>query len=308
MVMKKMEILAGILTLIVMCVSGSVRAQENVDFDKVVIKTTKVTDGIYVLEGSGGNITVFTGPEGALLVDSQSSQLYDKIAEAVAKISNQPIRFLIDSHFHGDHTGGNEAMSKHGVVVFAHENVRKRLSEGRAASGATPAIAPSPKEALPLVTFKDGITIHLNGEEISVIHPGLATIDGDSFVYFRRANVISVGDLPGALRYVAADATAQGTIDRQIVAAKQILNTANPDTKIVPGHGAPVITTKDARDHYDMLVAVRDRVMASIREGKTLDQVVASKPTADFDERHKGGPAPDGFVKGVYADLSRQVR
>lgn len=300
------KILAGRWALLLTCVVGVAQAQENVDFDKIEIKTTKVADGLYVLEGAGGNITVSAGNDGVLLVDSQYAPLHQKIIDAVAKISNQPIRFLISTHYHGDHTDGNERMGKRGVVIIAHENVRKRLSTGRAAIGSSQGIPPAPKEALPVVTFSDSLTLHFNGEDISVIHPGPASTDGDCFIYFPRANVISTGDLPAALRYVAADLNAGGTIHGQIAASERILKTANPGTKIIPGHGVPVITVKDAQEQHDTLVAVRDRVLRGIREGKTVDQVVASKPTAEFDERHKGGPPPEGLVRGVYADLSRK--
>jgi len=306
--MNRGKILAGSLLLVILCAGWGVQAQENIDFDKVVIKTTKVTDGIYVLEGGGGNVTVFAGNDGVLLVDSQYTPMYQKVVDSVAKISNQPIRFVINTHFHADHTGGNESMAKHGAVVIAQENVRKRLSTGTPAVGAAQAIPPSPKDALPAITFNDSITLHLNGEDISVIHPGPASTDGDSFIYFHRANVISTGDLPAALRYVAADLPAGGTINGQIAASERILQTANADTKILPGHGAPIITTKDARDQHDTLVAVRDRILSQVRAGKSLDEVLASKPTAEFDERHKGGPGPDGLVKGIYADLSRPGR
>lgn len=167
---------------------------------------------------------------------------------------------------------------------------------------------PAPKQALPTLTFSERIDLHMNGEDISIIHPGVATTDGDCFAYFHRANVISVGDLPAALRYVAADASVSGNIDGQITAAELIINTGDSDTKIVVGHGAPVISKKDARDHLDMLVAVRKSVMNAIQSGKSLEEVVASKPTTPFDERHKGGPGPDSFVKGVYTDLARKAR
>jgi len=271
--MNRRTILPGLLVLMITCIAWSIQAQENIDFDKVVIKTTKVADGFYVLEGGGGNVTVFAGSDGVLLVDSQYGEMHQKVMDAVAKISTQPIRFLINTHFHADHTGGNEFMAKHGVIIVAQENVRKRLSAGRPAINGAPAITPSPKEALPVVTFNDSLTLHFNGEEISVIYPGPASTDGDSFIYFHRANIISTGDLPAALRYVAADLPAGGTINGQVVASERILKTANPTTKILPGHGMPVITVKDAQDQHDMLVALRDRVLSAVRAGKTLGEI-----------------------------------
>ncbi len=165
------KVLAGRLALALVCLAWAARAQQQIDFDKVEIKTTKVADGLYVLEGAGGNISVSVGSDGVLLVDAQHAPLHQKIVDAVAKISNQPIRSLINTHWHGDHTGGNELMAQSGVVLIAHENVAKRLRSGRPAAGAAQGVPPAPKDALPAITYPDSLTLHFNGEEISVIHP-----------------------------------------------------------------------------------------------------------------------------------------
>ena len=227
--------------------------------------------------------------------------MHQKIMEALGRISQQPIRYLINTHLHGDHTAGNEAMAKLGAVIISHENMRRRMAE-------QPNNAP-PAAALPVVTYSDSMTLHFNGEEIYIYHPEPAHTDGDSIIYFRHANVMHVGDMPSSLRYPNIGVNDGGSVDGMIAVARQVMKIAKPDTKIIPGHLGPVVGFQEIQQQIDMFVVVRDRVRNAIRAGKTLEQVVASKPTAEFDQGRMGGAiSPDRFVALVYTDLSRRVK
>jgi cyclase len=269
---------------------------QNVDFAATQIQTVRIADGLYVLMGGAaqGNILVSTGPDGIFLVDSMYAPMHQKIMDALAALSNQPIRFLVNTHLHGDHTAGNEAMAKLGAVIISHENMRKRMTG---------------QPGLPVVTYTDSLTLHFNGEEIYIYHPAPAHTDGDSIIYFRHANVMHVGDVPSSLRYPNIGVNDGGSVDGMIAAAQQVMTIANENTKIIPGHLGPVVGFKEIRQQLVMFTAVRDLVASAIRAGKTLEQVVASKPTADFDEGRMGGAiTPDRFVTLVYTDLARKPK
>ena len=289
--------LAALAALTLACFLCNAHAQ-TVDFAKIEIQTVKIADGIYVLMGGAaqGNILVSTGSDGIVLVDSMYGPMHQKIMDALAKISSQPIRFLVNTHVHGDHTAGNEAMARAGAVIIAHENMRKRM----------PA---QPAAALPVVTYTDSLTLHFNGEEIYIFHPAPAHTDGDSIVYFRHANVMHVGDVPSSLRYPNIGVDDGGFVDGMIAAARQVMQIANENTKIIPGHLGPMVGFKEIQQQLVMFTAVRDRISSAIRAGKTLEQVVASKPTADFDQGRMGGAiTPDRFVTLVYTDLARGAK
>jgi cyclase len=284
------------------CVCSSASAQ-NIDFASIQIQTVKVADGLYVLMGGAaqGNIAVSVGSDGILLVDTMYAPMHQKIMDALAKISRQPIRFVVNTHLHGDHTAGNEAMARLGAVIISHENMRARM--------AAPQNNAPPAGSLPIVTYAGSMTLHFNGEEIQIYHPAPAHTDGDSIVYFRHANVMHVGDVPSSLRYPNIGVNDGGSVDGMIAAARQVMTIANPATKIIPGHLGPVVGFKEIQQQLDMFAVVRDRVSSAIRAGKTLDEVVASKPTADFDRGRMGGAiTPDRFVTLVYTDLSRKVK
>jgi glyoxylase-like metal-dependent hydrolase (beta-lactamase superfamily II) len=294
--------LAVIAVLALTCWLSDARAQ-NLDFTAIELQTVKVADGLYVLMGGAaqGNIVVTAGSDGILLVDSMYGPMHQKIIEALARISRQPIRYVVNTHLHGDHTGGNEAMARLGAVIVSHENMRKRM--------AAPQNNAPPAAALPVVTYSESMTLHFNGEEIYIYHPEPAHTDGDSIIYFRHANVMHVGDVPSSLRYPNIGVNDGGSVDGMIAAARQVMNIANPETKIIPGHLGPIVGFKEIQQQLGMFAAVRDRVASAIRAGKTLEQVVASKPTADFDQGRMGGAiTPDRFVTLVYTDLSRKVK
>ncbi len=294
MIWGKASVLAA---LTLACCWSNARAQA-VDFANTEIQTVKISDGLYVLMGgpAQGNIVVSVGSDGMFLIDTMYAQMHQKIMDALAKIGPQPIRYIVNTHLHGDHTGGNEAMAKLGAVIISHENMRKRLAEQR---------NPPPAAALPAITYTDSMTLHFNGEEIYIYHPAPAHTDGDSIIYFRHANVMHVGDVPSSLRYPNIGVTDGGTVDGMIAAAQQVMKIANENTKIIPGHLGPVVGFNEIKQQLEMFVTVRDRVMSAIRAGKTMEQVVASKPTADLDQDRLGGAiTPDRFVTLVYQDLS----
>jgi cyclase len=294
--------LAVIAALTLTCLISAPRAQ-NIDFAATELRTVKVADALYVLMGGAaqGNIAVSVGSDGMFLVDSMYGPMHQKIMDALAKIGSQPVRYLVNTHLHGDHTGGNEAMAKLGAVIISHENMRKRM--------AAPQSNGSPAAALPVVTYSESITLHVNGEEIYIYHPEPAHTDGDSIVYFRHANVMHVGDVPASLRYPNIGVNEGGSVDGMMAAARQVMKIANPDTKIIPGHLGPIVGFKEIQQQLEMFAAVSTRVSNAIRAGNTVEQVVASKPTADFDQGRMGGAiTPDRFVTLVYTDLSRKAK
>jgi glyoxylase-like metal-dependent hydrolase (beta-lactamase superfamily II) len=294
--------LALTLALILTCGIWNAAAQQNIDFEKLELQTVKVADGLYVLVGgpAQGNIAVSVGSDGVFLVDSMYAQMHQKIVDAVRALSPLPIRYVVNTHLHGDHTAGNAAMAQLGAVILSHENMRKRMADAQSAPAAG---------TLPVLTYSDSLTLHFNGEEIQIFHPAPAHTDGDSIIYFRKANVAHVGDIPASLRYPNIGVNDGGTVDGMMAAARQLMKVVKPDTKIVPGHLGPIVGFREIEQQLTMFAAVRDRVAAAIKAGKTEAEVVASKPTRDFDEGRMGGAiTPDRFVSLVYTDLFRRLK
>jgi cyclase len=261
------------------------------DFSKVEIKTTKIAGNFYTLEGQGGTIGVLAGPDGVFMVDSQFAPLTDKIVAAVKQISPSPIKYMVNTHVHGDHTGGNENLAKQGVTILSREELRTRL-----AKTAAPA-------ALPMITYDGPVTFHMNGEDVHLIPVRVAHTDGDTMVHFARANVIMTGDFYRSVGYPNIDRANGGTLKGLVDALNGVIALAQPDTKVIPGHGAIVDKTAVA-GHRDMVLAIRDKVAALIKEGKTQEQVLAAKPTADYDARvPQSAQTADRFVGQLYAEL-----
>jgi glyoxylase-like metal-dependent hydrolase (beta-lactamase superfamily II) len=280
----------------------AVAAQQ--DFSKVEIKTIDLGSGLAMLQGAGGNIGVSTGPDGVFLIDDQYAPLTEKIRAAIRAISMKPIRFVLNTHWHGDHTGGNENLGEAGVLILAHHRVRERLSTEQFQAIRNRKIPASPKAAWPVVTFEDGVTLHLNGQTIEVIHVEPAHTDGDSIVYFREADLLHMGDTYFSGMYPFIDTSSGGRIDGMIAAADRGLAIAGPKTRIIPGHG-PLSSREELSETREMLISVRDRVRNLIDEGLDRDRVVAGKPSNDFDGAYGGGfMTPDAFVGIVFDALN----
>lgn len=277
------------------------------DYTKVEYRTEKLTDNLFVLFGGGGNMAVLTGSDGALVVDSDVPEMSAKMRAAVSLVSDQPARFLVNTHYHFDHAGGNPTLGRGNTVIIAQENVRTRLSGVQTIKqdGIDMTIQPTPREGLPLVTFDDGLRLHLNGEEISIVHVAHGHTDGDAFVFFEKANVLHTGDLMMSIGYPIVDAGNGGSLDGLIAGHERALKLCNDKTRVIPGHG-PVVGTVDLRAYHDMLVVIRQRVGDLMRKGRTLEQIQAAAPTREFDERWgKGFYKPDLFVQRVYIEIGR---
>jgi len=270
-------------------------------FDTVQIRTTPIADGVYMLQGAGGNMGLSVGDDGAFLIDDQFAPLTDKIKAAIGEVTDAPVRFVLNTHWHGDHVGGNEHLGQAGAMIVAHQNVRKRLNpeEFGEVMGRT---QQAPPAALPIVTFSDQVDLYWNGQKIHVFHVPHAHTDGDAIVYFTAANVFHMGDTFFNGRYPFIDTNSGGGINGVIHAANAVLAVANSASRLIPGHGA-LGTVDDLRAYRDMLVTVRDRIRLMINDGKSEDEVVAAHPTADLDDTW--GAQPERFVRGVYQSLSR---
>jgi len=296
----------------IMALSGPVFAQQPPaaapplpDFSKVEIKTTNLGDNIYMLEGQGGNITVAVAKDGIIMVDGQYAPLHDKIKAAVEAISNKPVKYLINTHFHGDHTGGNEAFAKDGATIVSQVNVKNRLAAGTS-NGLTGAkTPPAPPAALPSDTYTNFSKIRLEGRVADLKHIANAHTDGDTYVWFKTANVLSTGDTFTNGRYPNIDFANGGNIKGMIAATDAYLKQVNARTKIVPGHG-PLADRVALIEYRTMLITARDRMAKLVKEGKSEDDVVAAKPFADLDA--KWAPtelASNNFIRVVYHSLEK---
>lgn len=286
-----LSLLAG-----VVCAAPCAVAQ-NDDFAAVEIKVHEVAGNLYYLEGRGGNIGVLTGDDGVVLVDDQFAPLTEKIIAAIETVSDGEILYVINTHVHPDHTGGNENFGNLGVPILAHDNVRVRLARGIRGG------PPAPAAALPVITFSESTTLFLNGEEIRVVKVPNAHTDGDSVIHFVNANVIHAGDVYRTTGYPRIDADNGGTAAGTIEALDVIIAMAGPDTKILPGHGV-LATRDDVREFRDMVAVVYERVKPMVEQGMSLEQVVAAEPTKDLDARWGD---PSGFLPGLYQSIRAEV-
>ena len=286
-----------------MVLAGVAVAQEP-DWSKVEVKVVPVAGGVSMLVGQGGNIGVTSGKDGIFLIDDQFEPLLPKIRAAVKTLGDGPIRFVVNTHFHGDHTGSNAKLYESGAVIIAQENVRKRLGMERINPNTKERTPPKPPEAWPLVTYASGVNLYLNGDELEVIHVPQAHTDGDSIIRFKKANVVHMGDTFFNGNYPFIDLDAGGSIDGIIAAADRVLPTIDDKTKLIPGHG-PLGTKADLQTYRNVMAGIRDRVKALIAQGKTLDQIVAAKPSAQWDATWgKGFMGPDLFVSFVHRSLT----
>lgn len=256
---------------------------------------SQVAAGIHVIRGRGGNIGVSVGDDGVFMIDDQFAPVTQALRELIASVSDKPIRFLLNTHFHGDHTGGNENLGAAGITIFAHDNVRARLLGNGA-----------PTVALPVVTFNDTTTFHMNGQTIHVFHAANAHTDGDTLIHFREADVIHMGDTYFNGFYPFIDVGAGGSLEGTLAAVDTALALAGANTRIIPGHG-PMSNRAELIAYRDMLIAARDGIKPLIADGKTVEQVIAAKPTAALDgEWGDGFLNPERFVRMVYISLKKK--
>jgi glyoxylase-like metal-dependent hydrolase (beta-lactamase superfamily II) len=274
------------------------------DFDRVAIKTTNLGNQIYVLEGEGGNITVAVADDGAVVIDSQFAPLYGKIRAAIAAVTDKPVRYLIITHFHRDHTGSAEAFGRDGATIVAHASVKAHMEAGTRNGLTGNTVPPAPAIALPKVTYQDSLTLRLAGRSAELRHSPAVHTDGDTYVYFPDADVLATGDIVFLGRYPNIDFAYGGSIDGMIRGVDEVINFAKETTTIVPGHG-PVGTKAMMREYREMLVVARDRIAKLKAAGKSEDEVVALKPNADYDVRYGlDARSNSNFIRVVYRSLA----
>jgi len=286
--------------------TASAALAQQPDFSKVEIKTTDLGNKTYLLEGQGGNITVAVGSDGIIVVDSQFAPLHDKIKAAIGKVSPLPVKFLINTHFHGDHTGGNEAFAKEGAVIVAQDNIRVRLAAGTVNGLTGNKTPPAAAGAIPTDTYIGGTRkVDVGGRTALLTHANNAHTDGDTWVYFADANVLATGDIFTNGRYPNIDFANGGGINGVINAVDAFLKVANDNTRIVPGHG-PLATRSQLVEFRNALATARDRIRKSYDEGKSEQEVLASKPLADLDGKWAANEqAAANFVRVVYNSFRR---
>jgi glyoxylase-like metal-dependent hydrolase (beta-lactamase superfamily II) len=261
------------------------------DFSNVTVSVTKASDHIYMMTGAGGNIGVSIGDDDVLIVDSQFAPLHEKIVAAIKNLSNKPVGFLINTHFHGDHTGGNEAFGMEKVTIVAHENVRTRLQTNQTTAYFNSKTPASKAIAQPVITFNQAVNIHINGDDIHVIHVPNAHTDGDGIVFFKQSNVIHMGDTYFAGMYPFIDVSNGGSIEGVIEAQEKALQLANEKTTIIPGHG-PMQTMADLAANVVMLRSIKDQIKKAKKAGKSLSDIHAMEVTKAFDATYN-----NGFIK-----------
>lgn len=290
-----MKRLAPIALALAMLTTTPAGAQQN--WDEVEITSEELAPGIAVLFGRGGNIGVSHGEDGTLIIDDQYAPLSDKIAAVIEALGADPVRFVVNTHWHGDHTGGNENFGNAGATIFAHDNVRVRLAEGGSIGGR--AVEPSPPEALPIVTYPQGMRIHLNGDTMTMMFFGGGHTDGDSVVFWEKANVVHMGDLyfkiPG---FPFIDVDSGGSVYNAMNTLDIVIAMIDDDTKVIPGHG-PMSNKAELIAYRAMIGESVKRVDALREDGMTLEEALASTPLADMD-RGRGFIDADGFVTAIW--------
>lgn len=302
-----LRVAASVVALTVLALFAAVppAAAQDEEQPEVQIEVVPVASGVWMLVGRGGNIGVSAGADGVFLIDDQYAPLTEKIRAAVASINGGPIRFVLNTHWHGDHTGGNENLGQAGTLIVAHDNVRVRMSSEQFLAVFDQKVPPSPEVALPVVTFNDAVTFHLNGDEIHAFHVPPAHTDGDSVVHFRNADVIHAGDTFFNGLYPFIDLGSGGDFDGVLGAVERMLEMAGEGTKIIPGHG-PLATRADLVRYRDMLAGSRAAVAELIAAGKSREEVIAANPTQAFDEAWGGGfIEPAAFAGTIYDSLTQ---
>jgi len=270
------------------------------------IETVNLAPGIYMLIGRGGNIGVSVGRDGAAIIDDQFADMAPKIRAAVALLSEKPVQFVINTHLHGDHTGGNDAFGAAGAVIIAHDNVRKRLGSDQVNPSNNQPIPARAREALPVVTFADSASLHFNDEDLEFTHLPNAHTETDIVVRFRKANILHMGDLfTGGFPFI--DGNTGGTLDGLILAHEKVLAGIDDTTRLIRGHG-PLGNRAELQAYHDMLVVVRDRIAKLVKSGKTQEEVLAARPTKEFEEKYGGGNFnAEQWIGRAYVDQKRAL-
>jgi cyclase len=276
-------------------------AAGQTNYDTVKVTTTPLARGVYMLQGAGGNIGLAVGDDAVFVIDDQFAPLTPKILAEIAKVTAKPVRFVVNTHWHYDHTGGNENLGKAGALLVAHENVRKRMSTGQFIAALNRTEPPSPKTALPVVTFTDGVTFHINDDSLVVVHVPPAHTDGDAIIFFAKSNVIHMGDAFHNAGLPFVDLSSGGSIEGIIGAADRVLAVANDQTKIIPGHG-PLANRARLKAWRDAVADSRDRIRAAMAGKRTLDQILADSLTRSYVKEWPGGH--DRFVRLLFQELS----
>jgi cyclase len=290
---------AGLLTV---C---SLEAQD-LDFTKIEIKVSRVAGNVYMLQGVGGNIGASVGDDGIVLIDDESAPLADKIQAGLRGITDQPVRFVINTHYHGDHIGGNAYFQKQATII-AHDNVRKRLQSGGATGNGGSMhfdVKPQPKDALPVITYDRALTLHMNGEDIRVVHFPSGHTDGDSIVFFSKSNVVHMGD-EFVTHFPFVDVEAGGSLNGMIEAVEYVIAQVPAAVKVIPGHGQ-VSSLDDLRAYLTMLKATRDTVAHALKDGKTLDQMKQAKILDPWKKYSGEFVSEEAFLETLYISLTGQ--
>lgn len=275
-----------------------------VDFDKIEIRTTRLADDLFTLEGHGGRITILTGVDGVFMVDSQFAPLTDKIVKAIRKITDQPIRYLVNTHVHADHTGGNENIAKLGALLLSRDQLRCRLEQPSPGPDGRPP-PPAPAAALPVVTYDGPVTLHINGEDVQLIPIRAAHTDGDTLIRFVKHDALAVGDYYRSVQYPFVDIFNGGSLEGLLAALGETIGLSGPDTKIIPGHG-PLVKRNAVIAQRDLVLALRDRMRPLIAKGLTVEQVLAARLTAGTDARiPDGAQTSERFIRWMYAELTQ---
>jgi cyclase len=292
-----------LLALLALAGSATLLAAQNPD--SVTFRRQRLGEGLYLLQGSGGNIALSAGKDGVFLIDDDEQPLTAKLRTAVAGVSTGPIRFVINTHWHGDHTGGNAALGSDGTLIVAQENVRQRMSREQVNKTFNMTVPPAPAVALPVITFGETMTLYLNGDTVDIIHAKAAHTDGDAIIHFRKANVIHAGDTFFNGLYPYIDVSTGGSLDGMIDATDKVLSMADDQTRIIPGHG-PLATRTQLKAYRDMLAAVRLRFARARGQGMTAEQVINANLLADYDSTWgKGWLTPAQFAAITYSAVPR---
>ena len=298
--------IAALIALCMLAFPAAAASQQN--FDTVQVRTQKVADGVYMLIGAGGNIGLAIGDDAVFVVDDQYAPLTPKVLAAIAALTSKPVRFVVNTHWHGDHTGGNEHMGQAGALLVAQDNVRRRLSTQQVLAFFKDTVPAAPAGALPVITFSDTITFHINGDDVQAFHIANAHTDGDAFIVWRKADVVHAGDVFVTYGFPFIDLDSGGSIDGMIAGCDVLLTLGDDSVKIIPGHG-PLSDRAAVREYRSMLKTVRDRVAQQKNAGRTLAQTLATHPTGQFDAKWGGGfIKPDQFVEFVYRSLPERKR